>query len=330
MFEISEYVKIRIDEDDKRSVMSKQGKFIIKNNANQFPIVGMDILLNNYLGTKDKQQNVPIKLISPTKSMIWEYQNFEITPLKVSVDDVLKMEYFDPQVGFLFNEDHECFITMEIVNDNPFDLIDITLLRDMDENFIITPKNQPVNSSFEIKKNLLNWKIPIIKAKSKESVELKYKINLENPQEVVKLGKFKFMCSFSSLVSGMYMEDIYAYTSIASKAIVSQNPDNDQLWNCHVEFLNNTEFELALESIIAEQSEPPFTSFFEYPSKETDDIITIAPGESWKSESWEIESDEAPFINAKFKFSVVPTVSYLTEYEVIKEQALFKTNIEIE
>ena len=329
LFEISEYVKIRIDEDERKSIVNKQGKFLIKNNSKEYPIVQMTILLNNYLGAKNKQQTVPIKQITPTKSLIWEYHNLEPRILNVSVEDVLSKRYFDPEIGFLFDDHHECIISMEINNKEPFDLIDIVLLRDMDENFIITPK-KGYKGKLTVKNNLLKWEIPIIKAKSKEKIDFSYKINMESPKDVVKMGKYKLTFNFGSLVSGMYIEDINAITNATTNAVVKQNRENPKEWKCSIEFLNNSDFEMALESVIAERSEPPFICCFEYPNEDIKDIISISPGSSWKCPEWDLESDQVPLITAKFKFSVIPTVTYLTEFEIIKDQVFFKTNIELE
>jgi hypothetical protein len=328
-FDISEYVKIRIDEDERKSIVNKQGKFLIKNNSKDYPIDQMNILLNNYLGAKNKKQAVPIKRIEPTKSLIWEYHNLEAKILNISVDDALTQQYFDPDVGFLFDDNHECIISMEIINKEPFDLIDIVLLRDMDENFIITPK-KGYNGKLTLKNNLLKWEIPTIRAKSKEKVDFVYKINMENPKDTVKLGKYKLTFNFAELVSGMFIEDINAITIATTNVAVKQKKENLKEWECSIEFSNTSDFEMALESIVAERSEPPFICCFEYPNEDIKDIVSILPKSSWKSPVWTLESEEVPLLTAKFKFSVIPTVSYLTEYEIIKDQTLFKTNIELE
>ncbi len=326
--EIKEEIGYKLDLNDKPSVTKRKGVFNIRNNSKQIAVAHLSMKLANYLG-KAKTQSIDFTLVKPGKHFVWQYKDFKPEPLAVQVEDIISAEYFDAESNeLLFDTDHQFRMLFSISNEYSEDLYNVKYYRELDPDYSVALGKISTGNVEMRTSNLLVWTINHLPAKTSAQVEVIFTINLETPSTRVLMGRSKLECVLPTLISGMTIADFTANSGCEITIQVSEDEETSQLWSCHAEVKNISDFELYLERIEILTAEIPPQICYEFSDKE--DPIALRPADVWQSPAWEIESDTPPFFQKRVKTSIIPTVSFLSQIQLKKDGFYLNNNIEYE
>jgi len=309
--QIEEVANFDLSHDQKMMSAKVTGKISLKNLGKTDHIWDINLTFDEaqIKSTSLEENAFHIKELSPGK--VWE-KDYEVTkpkdlPLifKETIDTYL--ENSEAIHTIIPDQKTTVEITFLLENKDEHDIINLNLEKKIPEEFknLKVIDEIPTRSSVEYENQLLNWKIPSLKAK--EKLELTVQANL-TPKKSVGSGPVQLSATImDNFYSKLILENISSISKnmyYIEKDESEKEPDH---WICRFIFENKSEFPLLLESaeiysgdISSSQTEVVFDHI---------DEIIRDPVAEWRSQEWNVVSEEIPTFGKRVNFKILPNTS---------------------
>jgi hypothetical protein len=292
VIDITENEKILLDGSLNYKGINGNGKILIKNPSSQSRLWNLNCDLKETVNTNINSRELAVGILNPNQEYTLEYevQNLKESTLKVN-------EIFDSERAIT---EINCSIKIELINPLDIPISNIRVVKEISKSFQEIELNTPIigNASVVLEQgqNLLNWEI--VTLESNQKAELIIEFNL-NPQKKasISLGSLVISYIVNNHKLTMLNPEIRGLTDSISE--IHRDKDSQLgTWNCNVEFINDSDFQVRLEDV--KVSHKTVKGIERVLSKAPNRLLN--PEESW-SLDFQVESKNVPELNSTIEFT---------------------------
>ena len=251
--DITENEKSLLDGQLNQKEIKGNGILLIKNPSQKSRLWNLECDLKETVNTTFSSRELNLGIINPAKEFSSEYeiQNLKETSLKV-------VEIFDTAISisdkvnnaFLFETENKC--KLRLVLTNPLDKLisNIKLNRNIPTFFqeieLVNPNIGTAGITEDPESRALNWDIASLDGQQKAELELNCAVNLKD-QDVKELGTLNVTYLINEFKLSLINPEVRGLTDSMS-GIDRDEGTQPGMWDCSVEFINESEFQVRLES----------------------------------------------------------------------------------
>ncbi|MFX1409865.1 MAG: hypothetical protein ACFFA6_05910 [Promethearchaeota archaeon] len=320
--DITEKEKIILDGSLKQKEIIGKGKLIIKNPSAKSRLWNLTCDLKENINTSIKSRELELGILNPTQQFIQEYEirNLKEPKLKIS-------ETFDTDISitdkinntFLFLRDNKCKLKLILKNLLDLPILDIKLSREMPKLFqdieILTPNLGIANIKEEKGKRYLSWEIISLERKSNAELEILCTVNVQETKEQP-IGSLTVTYLVNNYKLTLLDPEIRGLTDSMS-GIDRDESTKPGIWDCNVEFINESGFQVRLENVKVSHRITTGTETLvsQAPNK------LLNPDQSW-SYDFQVENQNVPELSSSIEFTPLYVVITRVIGEIKKESTI--------
>jgi len=321
--DITENEKIHLGTKSELIDVIGNGKFIIKNPSNKSRLWNLNCDLKEIVNTTIETRDIDVGILNPTQEYTQEY---EIQNLKKA--SLLATEIFDTnsknsnQVNdtFLLNYDNIC--SLKIILENPLDtaISNIKVNRNIplfcQEIEVLTPSKGNAGVLEEAGSKFLTWNIISLDPKQKVELQVMFTVNPSETDER-SLGEMNITYLINNYKRTLINPEVIGLTDSMS-GIDRDEGSQPGIWDCSVEFINESEFQIRLEDVKVSHKIPTGTEI----------VVSQTPGRLLNPEqSWvfgfKIESKDVPELTSNIDFTPLFVVITRVIGEINKDSSVY-------
>ena len=321
--DITEKENITIDGNLDVKEVSGNGKLVVKNPSNKSRLWNLTADLKEIVNTTIRSREVSIGILNPAQKfeIDYEIQNLKEQSLRI-------VEIFDTETSisdkvnnvFVFDSDNNC--KLRLILNNPLDIpiSNIKLTREIPSFFqnveIKNPNLGVAGLKEESGIRKLNWDIVSLEGKQRAELEVMCIVNVKD-RNVKSLGTLNITYIINNYKLTMINPEIRGLTDSMS-GIDRDEGSQPGIWDCSVEFINESEFQVRLEDIKVQQRIP--TGIEMVVSQAPNRLLN--PEQSWNF-GFQVESKDVPELNSTIEFTPLFVVITRVNGEINKETTIY-------
>lgn len=322
VIDITEWEKILLDGELKQKEISGKGKLLVKNPSEKSRLWNLLLDLREIVNTNlQKEQNVG-ELNSGQ-----EYdKDYEVQALKTSYLQINEIFDTDREISdtvnntFLYKEVNKCSLKLTLKNTLDLPILNIKVIREIPAFFQDIEIKPPSVGSAQIKeedgKTILSWEIPSLNNQQNTELDLTFAA-LMNERTDQALGALNITYLANNHKLTMLNPEITGLTDSMS-GIDRGESSKPGTWDCNVEFINESDFQVKLESVKVAQKIP---TGMETVVSQTPDKV-LGPDLSWDFD-FNVESKDVPELESTIEFTTLYTVITRVYGEIIKDSTIY-------
>ncbi len=321
--DIADNESIILDGLQKIKSISGMGKLLVKNSSQKSKLWNLVCDLKEIVNTTVGSKGLNVGALNPGAQFEKDYniQNLKEAKLKL-VEEFDTNEEISDIVNntFLYDTDNKCKLKLTLQNPLNLPIIDITLRRELPNLFQSIELKKPDNGSAEVVEEdngrFLIWKIESLDEKKSAQLELECLANVKERKDQA-LGALKINYLINGLKLTMFNPSIRGLTDSMS-GVSRDEGSSPGTWDCNVEFVNDSDFEVKLESVkVAHKAK---TSKENVVSQTP--LSNLAPNASWNF-PFKIESQNVPDLSSEIEFTPLFEVIPRIIGEITKESTVY-------
>ena len=252
--DITENEKILLDGSLNLKEATGNGKLVIKNPSQKSRLWNLVCDLKEIVNTSISDRELNAGILNPAQEFVEQY---EITNLKEPSLKVIEIFDTDDNTSdtvnnaFLFDYDNCC--RLKLILNNPLDHVisNIKLQREIPDFFqeieIIPPKSGVAGLVEDSGSRFLNWDVVSLEGHQILELELLCKVNVSDKDQK-ELGALNVAYLVNNYKLTMLNPEIRGLTDSMS-GIDRDEGSQPGMWDCTVEFINESEFQVRLEDV---------------------------------------------------------------------------------
>ena len=321
--DITENEKTLLDGELNLKEITGTGKLLIKNPSQKSRLWNLTCDLKEIVNTTISERELNAGILNPAQEFVEQYeiQNLQESSLKV-------VETFDTDINtgdkinnaFLFDYDNRC--RLKLVLNNPLDnaISNIKLQREIPDFYqeieVITPKSGVAGIIEDSGSRFLNWDIVSLEGHQVAELELLCKVNVSDKEQKA-LGALNVTYMVNNYKLTMLNPEIRGLTDSMS-GIDRDEGSQPGMWDCTVEFINESEFQVRLEDV----------KVFHKITTGSETVVSQAPNRMLNpDQTWDfdfnVESKDVPELSSKIEFTPLFVVITRLVGEINKESTKY-------
>ncbi len=323
IIEITDKEFILLDGEQNLKEISGSGTLLVKNPTQKSRLWNMVCDVKEPVNTNLESKELSVGIINPTQEFAKDY---EIKDLK---NPTLKVEeMFDAEKSitgkvnnaFLYQNDNKCSLKLILTNPLNLPILDIKTQRDMPAFIQEVEMRDPSHGAASLReeegKRILSWEIPSLDAQTPAELEIFFTVKMS---ELVsqELGVLTVNYLINNYKLTMMDPSVRGLTDSMS-GIDRDEGTTPGMWDCNVEFINESEFQVKLEDTKVTQNIP---TGVETVVSETPDKV-LNPDESWDFD-FLVEAKDVPELSSEIVFTPLFIVVPRVIGEIIKESTIY-------
>ena len=321
--DITEREKILLDGSLELKQIEGFGTLIIKNPTTNSRLWNLTCDLKEIINTSIKSRELNVGILNPGQEFTLEYSIQNLKAPSIKATEIFDTNYEIPDKvnnAFIFEKENPCKLILEV--ENPLDLTvsDIKVSRELPD-FIqeieIKVPNVGTASLVEEGKRLLSWTITSLEPGQRAVLEVYCKVTVQDSSEKA-LGELLVTYLINNYKLTMLEPEVRGLTDSMS-GIDRDEGSQPGMWDCTVEFINESEFQVRLESVKVDQRIPTGseTVVSQNPNK------VLNPDESWDFE-FQVEAKDVPELSSEISFTPLFVVITRVPGEIKKESTVYQ------
>ncbi|MFW9949352.1 MAG: hypothetical protein ACFFKA_04420 [Candidatus Thorarchaeota archaeon] len=323
VIDITENEQTLLDGSLNKKEIKGHGQITIKNPSSKSRLWNLICDLKETVNTTINSREIDIGVLNPNR----EYNlNYVIENLKTP--SLILTEKFDTNTDFadktnntfLLNEKNECKLVISINNPLEYPISNINISRDLLELFkdieIKNPKIGIASIREENARKFLNWDVVTLEPKQETKLEITFNVT-PSIHHVISLVSLKATYLASNHKLTLLNPEIRGLTDSIS-GIDRDETSQPGIWNCNVEFINESDFQVRLENVKITHK---ILSGEEMVVSKTPNYL-LNPSQSWDY-SFIVESKDIPELNSIVEFTPLYVVIKRVRGEIVKEPTFY-------
>jgi len=308
IIDITENEKIKIDESGNIKEIEGSGILTIKNPSNRSKLWELSCDLKENVNTTIESREIQLDTLNPTQEFNKNYL-------------VQNLKYSSLIINELIDDDRERrSLKIEVSNPLEIPISDIKIYREvpsfLPDNDIKAPSAGVMGISMVNGVKTLEWNIISLNAGQTARLSIFVKKDINN-EEKTSFGPLNITYSINNYKLTMLDPEIHSTTDTLTK-INKKKGASQKLWDCEVEFVNSSEFQVKLENVkvVNKKKAEIETVFSHSPNK------LLKPEQSW-NHSFQIESEQTPELKCIIEsFPLFATITRVIG-EIEKESSFY-------
>jgi len=321
--DITDKEKIILDGSQNLKEISGSGTLLVKNPTQKSRLWNIICDVKEPVNTNLDSKELSVGVINPTQEFA---KGYEIKDLKGPTLEVV--EIFDTERSlsgkvnnaFIYQNDNKC--SLKLTLNNPLDLpiLEIKAKREMPTFIQEVEMRDPSHGNASLKEEdgnrILLWEVPSLNAKSQAEFEISFTVKM-NELSTQELGVLTVNYLINNYKLTRMDPEVRGLTDSMS-GIDRDEGTTPGKWDCNVEFINESEFQVKLEDTKVTQNIPTGT---ETVVSQTPDKV-LNPDESWDFD-FQVEAKDVPELASEIGFTPLFVVIPRVIGEIIKESTIY-------
>ena len=321
--DITENEKILLDGQLNQKEIKGNGKILIKNPSQKSRLWNLGCDLKETINTTFSSKKLSVGILNPSQEFSSEYeiQNLKEPSLKVvEIFDTAKSRSDKINNTFLFETENKCKLSLVLTNPLDVPISNIKVNREIPTFFqeieLVNPNIGNAGITEDTESRVLNWDIVSLDGQQRAELVLICTVNLKDT-DVKALGTLNVTYIINNYKLTLVNPEVRGLTDSMS-GIDRDEGTQPGMWDCSVEFINESEFQVRLESAKVSQK---ITTGIETVVSQTPNHL-LNPNQSW-SFDFPIESKNVPELSSAIEFTPLFVVITRVCGEINKESTVY-------
>ncbi|MFX1279305.1 MAG: hypothetical protein ACFFA3_07800 [Promethearchaeota archaeon] len=323
IIDLTEREHIVLDGSQNLKEISGSGTLIIKNPSQQSRLWNLNCNVKEIVNTSIESKELTVGSLNPSQEFRKEYEIKELKASTLKVEEIFDTDKSDSgkvNNAFLYNTDNKCSLKLVLTNPLNLPVLEIKVRRDIpafiQEIEMRNPSNGDANIKEEDGKKSLVWELTSLDAGNNAQLEIFFTVNMKEltPQE---LGVLTIDYLINNYKLTMVNPEIRGLTDSMS-GIDRDEGTQPGMWDCNVEFINESGFQVRLEDVKVSQS---ITTGTETVVSQTPDKV-LNPDESWDFD-FQVEAKDVPELSSEIGFTPLFVLIPRVVGKIIKDSTIY-------
>ncbi|TKJ22078.1 MAG: hypothetical protein CEE43_07630 [Promethearchaeota archaeon Loki_b32] len=324
IIDVTDREHIILDGSQNLKEVSGKGTLVVKNPTQRSRLWNLMCDVKENVNTSLESKELTVGTLNPAQDFSKEYEIKDLKDSSLKVEEIFDTDKSDSgkvNNAFLYKKDNKCSLKLILTNPLNLPILDIKVKRDMpafiQEIEMRNPSNGEANLKEEDRKQILSWELTSLDAENKAELEIFFTVNMKEltSQE---LGVLTVNYLINNYKLTMMNPEVRGLTDSMS-GIDRDEGSQPGIWDCNVEFINESGFQVKLEDVKVSQT---ITTGVETVVSQTPDRV-LNPDESWDFD-FQVEAKDVPELSSEIGctplFVVIPRVIG----EIIKESTVYE------
>ncbi|MFX0083269.1 MAG: hypothetical protein ACFE94_16105 [Candidatus Hodarchaeota archaeon] len=323
IIDITDREHIVIDGEQNLKEISGKGTLVVKNPTQRSRLWNLICNVKENLNTSLESKELTLGTLNPAQDFNKEYEIMDLKDSSLKVEEIFDTDKTDSgkvNNAFLYMTDNKCSLKLKLTNPLNLPILDIKVKRDMpafiQEIEMRNPSNGEANLKEEDEKRILLWELPSLDAENKAELEIFFTVNIKE-LSAQELGVLTVNYLINNYKLTMMNPEIRGLTDSMS-GIDRDEGTQPGLWDCNVEFINESGFQIKLED--AKVTQKIATGTETVVSQTPDKVLN--PDESWDFD-FQVESKDVPELTSEIGFTPLFVVIPRVIGEIVKESTVY-------
>ena len=321
--DITDKETVLLDGSSNLKEITGNGKLLVKNPSQRSRLWNLVCDLKETVNTSIDSRELTVGALNPTQEFAKEYEIKDLKEPSLKVIEIFDVGTSDPDKvnnAFLFQNDNKCKLKLVLENPLSLPILEIKTTRDIPA-FIqeIELRNPTVGESSmkeENGKRILFWEIPSLDGQNKAELEVFFTVNPKERDEQA-LGVLNVTYLVNNHKLTMINPEVRGLTDSMS-GIDRDEGTQPGMWDCNVEFINESEFQVRLEDAKVSHT---ITTGTETVVSQTPDKV-LNPDDSWDFD-FQVESKDVPELSSEIGFTPLFALIPRVIGEITKESTIY-------
>ncbi len=323
IIDITDRERIVLDGSQNLKEISGHGTLIVKNPTQRSRLWNLLCNVKENLNTSIESKELTVGILNPTQEFSKDYEIKELKDSSLKVQEIFDTDKSDPgkvNNAFLYKTDNKCSLKLVLSNPLNLPILDIKLNREVPVFIQEIEMRDPSHGNASIKeedgKRVLTWELTSLDAESKAELEIFFTVNIKE-LSAQELGVLKVDYLINNYKLTMMSPDVRGLTDSMS-GIDRDEGSQPGMWDCNVEFINESGFQVKLEDVKVTQKIPTGN---EVVVSQTPEKV-LNPDESWDYD-FQVEAKDVPELSSEIGFTPLFVVIPRVKGEIIKESTIY-------
>ncbi|MFX1551711.1 MAG: hypothetical protein ACFFB9_15280, partial [Promethearchaeota archaeon] len=312
IIDLTEREHIVFDESQNIKEISGNGTLKVKNPTQRSRLWNLMCNVKEYVNTSLGSKELTIGTLNPTQEFNKEYEIKELKNSSLKVEEIFDTDKSDSSKvnnAFLYKKDNKCSLKLILTNPLNLPILDIKVKREIPVFIQELEMRSPSHGNAILKeeggKRVLVWELTSLEAENKAELEIFFTVNIKE-LSAQELGALEVNYLINNYKLTMMNPDIRGLTDSMS-GIDRDESSQPGMWDCNVEFFNESGFQVKLEDVKVTQK---IATGSEVVVSQTPDRV-LNPDESWDYD-FQVEAKDIPELSSEIGFTpmfvVIPRV----------------------
>ncbi len=323
IIDITDRERIVLDGSQNLKEISGNGTIIVKNPTQRSRLWNLMCNVKENVNTSIEIKELTVGTLNPTQEFTKEYEIKDLKDSSLKVEEIFDTDKSDPgkvNNAFLYKKDNKCSLKLILSNPLNLSILDIKVKREMpdfiQEIEMRSPSHGDANLKEEDGKRVLAWELTSLEAENKAELEIFFTVNIKE-LSAQKLGVLKVDYLINNYKLTMMNPDVRGLTDSMS-GIDRDEGSQPGIWDCNVEFINESGFQVKLEDVKVTQK---ITTGSEVVVSQTPERV-LNPDESWDHD-FQVEAKDVPELSSEIGFTPLFVLIPRVKGEILKESTVY-------
>ncbi len=321
--DIIDYEHTILDGSSTLKEITGKGILVVKNPTQRSRLWNLICDVKEIENTSVETRELNVGTLNPSQEFKKEYDIRDLKEPCLKVEEIFDADRSDPgkiNNTFLFLNDNKGMLRLILDNMVDVPILEIKLVRDMpdfiQEIELPIPDLGDLSLKVEDGKRILYWEIPSLDSKKKIELDIPFTVNMKDRKEQT-LGVLNVKYLVNNHKLTIMNPEVRGLTDSMS-GIDRDESSIPGKWECNVEFINESEFQVRLENVRVAQT---ITTGIETCVSQTPNKV-INPEEFWDFD-FQVEEKDVPELSSEIVFTPLYVVIPRVIGEITKEETIY-------
>ncbi|MFX1386861.1 MAG: hypothetical protein ACFE9M_06565, partial [Promethearchaeota archaeon] len=298
-------------------------RLVIKNPSQRSRLWNLMCDVKEIVNTTVESKELTVGTLNPTQEFVKEYEISDLKGPSLNIKEIFDTETSLPDIMnnvFLFQNDNKCKLKLVLNNSLHLPILDIKVKRYLpafiQEIELRSPSLGEAILKEEDGKRVLSWDVTSLDGNNTAELEILFTVNIKE-KSVQKLGVLNVTYLVNNYKLTMMNPEVRGLTDSMS-GIERDEGSQPGMWDCNVEFINDSEFQVRLEDVKVSQK---ITTGTETVVSQTPDKI-LNPDESWGFD-FQVEAKDVPELSSEIGVTPLFVVISRVLGDITKESSIY-------
>ncbi|MFX1419919.1 MAG: hypothetical protein ACFE9N_13455 [Promethearchaeota archaeon] len=323
IIDITDRERVVLDSSQDLKEITGNGTLTVKNPTQRSRLWNLICNVKENVNTSIESKELTVGTLNPTQEFNKEYEIKDLKNSSLRVKEIFDTDKSDSGKTnnvFLYKTDNKCSLKLILTNPLNLPILDIKLKREIpafiQEIEMRNPSIGEANLKEENGKRMLTWEVTSLDGTNNAELEIFFTVNIKelNPQE---LGVMNVNYLINNFKLTMMNPEVRGLTDSMS-GIDRDESSQPGMWDCNVEFINESGFQVKLEDVKVSQKIPTGaeTVVSQTPGR------VLNPDESWDF-NFQVEAKDVPELSSEIGFTPLFVLIPRVIGEIVKESTLY-------
>jgi hypothetical protein len=324
IIDITDFEFITLDGSQNLKDISGNGTLVVKNPTQRSRLWNLICNVKENVNTSIEAKELTLGTLNPAQDFTKEYEIKDLKSSSLKVEEIFDTDKSDSgkvNNTFLYKTDNKCSLKLILTNPLNLPILEIKVKRDMpafiQEIEMRNPSSGDASLKEEEGKRILSWELTSLDAENKAELEIFFTVNIKelSSQEI---GDLTVNYLINNYKLTMMNPEVRGLTDSMS-GIDRDEGTQPGVWDCNVEFINESGFQVKLEDVKVSQT---ITTGVETVVSQTPDRV-LNPDESWDFD-FQVEAKDVPELGSEIGFTPLFVVIPRVIGKIVKESTIYE------